>query len=127
MEYPSRFNEESRYLFTNWSNEDYTGTWNGVSQTVKAGTYVELPEYKAFHYCRHFVDREMFKDKKDTLVGVDAARKPYEEKTIAKIEEGMDSPALAEIKKQIAKDLKKDKKDDAPSASDMEFSDIKKK
>lgn len=126
MEYPSRFNEESRYIFTNWTTEDFTGMWNGVPETIKAGEYKELPEYKAYHYCRHLVNREMFKDKKDTLISVDEARREYEQKTIAKIEEGMDSPALDSIKKKIESDLKKKAKDDETKTQKPEFSDLKK-
>jgi len=126
MQYPPRFNEESRYIFTNWSDEDYTGTWNGISETVKAGEFKELPEYKAFHYCRHFVDREMQKAKvKDESIGIDSVRKPYEDKTIVKIGDGVDSPALATIKKQIAKQIKEDDKKESKEKPE-EFSALKK-
>lgn len=121
MEYPSRFNEESRYIFTNWSDEDFTGMWNGISHTVKAGAYIEVPEYKAFHYCRHLVDREMRKAGNEATLGVHSAREAMEKKTIVKIGEEAESPVMETIKKQLKKEMESDKADSKP-----EFASLKK-
>lgn len=129
------YDNEKRYIFSNWSNEDFVGVWAGVSQTIKAGETTELVEYKAYNYTRHFVNREMMKDHKENSMDSAEARAPYEAKTVALIGAGTDSPALAAIKEKIKEEVevelgKKPKKitpKDAKSSevTVKEFEDIK--
>lgn len=53
-------------LFTNWTNEDFTYTWDKVPYTFKAGSSQYLPAYLAEHFASHLTDREMLK-KDNTL------------------------------------------------------------
>lgn len=134
MQDPNTYDNERRFIFNNWSTEDFIGTWAGVSQTIKSGETVELPMYKAYHYCKHFVNREMDKAHV-TVQDSQEARQPFEVKTIAEITGAIDSPALASIKEKIKEEIeiesgKKAKKETKTTKvkeeeSSKEFEDIK--
>lgn len=50
-------------LFTNWTNEDFTWTWNNQSYTFKANSSVELEDAGvANHFAKHLAQRELLKD-----------------------------------------------------------------
>lgn len=48
-------------LFTNWTDEDFSHTWNGEPYEFKKGESILLPEYLATHFAKHLVDRELQK------------------------------------------------------------------
>lgn len=49
-------------LFTNWTNEDFTWTWNNQSYTFKANSSVELEDAGvANHFAKHLAQRELLK------------------------------------------------------------------
>lgn len=48
-------------LFTNWTAEDFTHTWDGVEYTFKTGQSIYLQDYLANHFAKHLVDRELNK------------------------------------------------------------------
>lgn len=52
--------------FYNYSNEDFTWSWDKVPYTVPAGEKMLFPDYLAKHMAKHFVNREMMKDSKQT-------------------------------------------------------------
>lgn len=99
------FNNENRYVFNNWSNEDFTAKWDGVEEIIPAGGILEVPEYKAFTYTKHFVDKQMNRDGKASFMGIAAERKEYEDKTCSPITAGTDSPALASIKEKMRAEI----------------------
>lgn len=99
------YNEDNRYIFSNWTSEDFTCTWGGVGTTVKAGDTIELPEYKAVTFTKHLVNREMMRDGKDASMASPDARKEYESKTLVEITAGVDSPALASLKEKIREEV----------------------
>lgn len=109
MELPTNFDNERRFVFSNWTSEDFTGRWDNVDYLVPAGTTKEFPMYLAFHLTKHLVDREMNRDKKSSLAGIDEERKPYEDKTMVEITLGTDSPALAALKEQIRAEVEEQK------------------
>ena len=47
--------------FTNWTDEDFTWKFDGVSYTFKAGQEIFLEDNKANLFALHLVDREMTK------------------------------------------------------------------
>lgn len=47
--------------FTNWTTEDFTWKFDGIEYTFKAGETMFLEDFKADHFARHLVDREMNK------------------------------------------------------------------
>lgn len=109
------YDQRKRYLFTNWSNEDFSQSFlpetrpvqSGSREedreivprytlVVKAGETVEMSQFEAITCCRHFVDREInketdklvdFKEKQKHYISIGSpeARKPYEDKTIQEI------------------------------------------
>jgi len=112
MKTPDVFNNDKRYIVTNWSSEDFVCTWAGQATSIKAGESREFPEYLAFHLTKHFVDHEMTKEGKERMTSVEEARKEYEDKTMGEISEGMDSPVLAALKERIRKEIEEDKIDE---------------
>lgn len=118
MQIPNVFDNERRYIFNNWTTEDFTGTWAGAAEIIKAGETKEYPMYKAFHYTKHLVDREMIKEGKAGSMSSDEERKPLEDKTMAEIADGVDSPALASIKEKIRKEVEESVNEKKPEKSD---------
>lgn len=105
MEQLAVYDNERRYIFSNWTKEDFVAVFGGVQTLIKSGETIEVPQYKAYHFTRHLVNREMIRDKVDGSMDSPEARKPYEDKTIAEITAGIDSPALASLKEQIAEEI----------------------
>lgn len=99
------YDNERRYVFTNATKEDFIGTWAGVDTLIKAGESIEVPQYKAYHFTKHLVDREMFKNRQDSSVSSPEARKLYEDQYCMEISAGTDSPALAKIKEKIKEEV----------------------
>lgn len=111
MELPQgTFDNEKRYIFNNWSTEDFTALWGGVPTLIKAGETKEFPQYMAYHATKHFVNREMEKAGKSKVAGIDEERKPFEDKTMAAIGDGVDSPALAGLKEKIKQEIENTQK-----------------
>lgn len=53
-------------LFMNWSDEEFTHSWNNEPYTFKAGEQRWLPMYLAEHFANHLASREM--NKKDVTL-----------------------------------------------------------
>lgn len=47
--------------FTNFSDEDFTHTWNNIPYTFKAGTVKFMESGLANHFAKHFINRELLK------------------------------------------------------------------
>ena len=47
--------------FKNWTTEDFTWKFDGIPYTFKAGQTIYLEDFKANHFAKHLVDREMNK------------------------------------------------------------------
>ena len=48
-------------LFINFSNETFTGYWDGKGKTVKSGESVYMPDYLAAHFAKHLTNRELIR------------------------------------------------------------------
>lgn len=133
MRTPDVYDNTKRFIFSNWTAEDFTAVWAGEVTTVKAGETKELPMYLAYNFTKHLVDREMNRDNKSNLMGIDEERAAYENKTMVEIGEGTDSPALASLKAKIAEEIKeettkkakKGKKEEEKVEDKGEFADLK--
>jgi len=56
-------------FFTNFTDEDFVGYWDGKGKKFKAGTQVYMPSQLAKHFARHLVNRELLKtDKNGNLI-----------------------------------------------------------
>lgn len=102
------YDNNRRFVFNNWSKEDFTGKWGGNTELIKVGEIKEYPMYLAFHYAKHFVDREMFRDKKEVMMGVPEERKKYWDKTISEITGDTESPALVALKEKIRAEIEEE-------------------
>lgn len=48
-------------LFTNFSNEEFVGFWNGKGRKFGPGQSLYLPDYLAKHFAKHLTNRELLK------------------------------------------------------------------
>jgi len=48
-------------IFTNWTKEDFSWTWNSVPYTFRAGQSIYIEDYLANHFAKHLVDRELIR------------------------------------------------------------------
>ena len=101
---PNVYDNERRFIFTNWTNEDFPSSYGGEVKVIKAGESVELPMFKAYLFTKHLVDREMHKAHKESSVSSQEARQPYEDKTIAEVTAG-DSLVIQNLKEKIAEEV----------------------
>lgn len=102
---PDVFDNNRKFIFSNWTDEDFVGTWAGVDTLIKKGETKEFDMSLAFHFAKHLVDREMSRAGKSNLLGVPEERAVFEDKTIAEIGEGTDSLALSSLKAQIKAEI----------------------
>ncbi len=55
--------------FTNWTNEDFVGFWDGKPRKIGAGESLSMPDYLAKHFAKHLTNRELLRtDAKGELV-----------------------------------------------------------
>lgn len=52
--------------FCNYTKEDFTWKYDGIPYTFKAGTTMFLEDFKASHFAKHLIDRELNKANVDT-------------------------------------------------------------
>lgn len=52
--------------FKNWTDEEFTWKHDGIAYTFAAGQEIFLEDFKAEHFAKHLVDREMNKMGKRT-------------------------------------------------------------
>lgn len=102
---PTIYSEDRRFIFTNWTNEVFTGMCGGELTTIEQGKSIEFPMFKAYLFTKHLVDREMIKDKKEGSMSSQEARQEYEDKTIVEITAGKDSLALQNLKEKIKEEI----------------------
>jgi len=80
-------------LFHNWSDEDFIHAWDSVDFTFEKGTKVYLEPWKAEHFAKHFVDREMMRE---NISIDDQSREEFIKKTLGIVEDAkeMEDTAL---------------------------------
>jgi hypothetical protein len=47
--------------FLNWTNEDFSWTWDSVKYDFKAHTSTLMEEWKSKHFAKHLTDRELLR------------------------------------------------------------------
>lgn len=56
-------------LFTNFTDEEFIGYWDGKAKKFPAGSQVWMPEYLARHFAKHLTNQELLRtDKKGNLI-----------------------------------------------------------
>ncbi len=48
-------------LFTNFTNEEFTGYWDGKGKSFKPGQSLYMPDYLARHFAKHLTNRELLR------------------------------------------------------------------
>ena len=62
-------------LFTNFTDADFTGYWDGKGKKFIPGQSLYMPDYLARHFAKHLTNRELLKvDKNGTLVYKDGEK-----------------------------------------------------
>ena len=62
-------------LFTNFTNEEFTGYWDGKGKTFIPGQSLYMPDYLARHFAKHLTNRELLRiDKNGSLVYKDGEK-----------------------------------------------------
>jgi len=100
--------------FCNYTDEDFTWKFDGIAYTFKAGTTMFLEDFKAHHFAKHLIDRELNKANVDT--GLQFKRDELMPKILVKSEAITPLEALQENAK-IKVETKKE---------ETEFPDLKK-
>jgi len=48
-------------LFKNWTEEEFTGHWNGKPRTFEPGESIYMPEFLARHFAKYLTNRELLR------------------------------------------------------------------
>lgn len=118
------YDPTKRGAFTNIDDQDFVGVWNGEGITIKPGQTVTLPEHLAIKFTCELVDRVMVKDEmakfvpsakwptyeesERTMVGIPAARAPYEARVLKWLDRKDDSPEMQLLRMQAFEQIKHD-------------------
>lgn len=65
--------------FFNWTDRDFTWSWNSEPYTFRAGESLTLEDWKAEHFAGHLVDRELHRE---GLQVCDPKREDYMKRTL---------------------------------------------
>lgn len=57
-------------IFTNFTDEDFIGYWDGKGKRIPAHQSLMMPDYLAEHFAKHLANRELLRtnDKKELLI-----------------------------------------------------------
>jgi hypothetical protein len=58
---PLHKNMSKTALFTNFSNEEFIGYWDGKPKKFAPGQSLYMPDYLAQHFAKHLTNRELIK------------------------------------------------------------------
>jgi len=151
LDFDGVYDKNKRYVFHNWSKEDFNfhfGEDSGYNDnkivvitpahdiTVKADEMRELNQFQAFTMCKAFVDREMVRDsnkikdpkereRKEMGVLNKDLRKPFEDKTISEIKAGDENPIMNKLREEIRAEEKAKLANKKPVAVKGEFDGVK--
>lgn len=112
---------EKIVLFHNPTDEDFTGMWNKVSEVIKAQGSRHMELWRANHYAKHLIDRELNK------LGVVTNNQVEREKlykTIV-IDEEVIEVAKDSVAEELANIPKKKVTKKAKTSDEEEFADLK--
>lgn len=108
--------------FKNYTNEDFTWSYNAVPHLFKAGQEIYLEDFKAKHFAKHLVDREL--NKVGTLTNNVTARAGLEVQCLPSDEPVSVAEAIdIEAKSQV---VEKKKAGKPKKVEEEEFADLKK-
>lgn len=62
---PASRNKMKTATFTNFTDRDFTGYWDGKAKLFKPGASVCMPAYLAAHYAKHLTNAELLRTDKE--------------------------------------------------------------
>lgn len=140
LDFEGTYDPEKRFIFTNWSDEDFTHTIDGRPVTIKAHDMREFGHFEAYLLCKYFVTREMLKmadgiptkpyeESKEKQAATFAInnpdmRKPFEDKTLTEIGAGERSPLEQIIETRLRKELGMSNANLAGKNTETEFEEL---
>lgn len=80
--------------FTNFSNEDFIGYWDGTPWNIKAGETIMLQAYLSNHFAKHLINREL--NKIDESTGNEVKRDEMLKKCLGDVVAEVESKEKAE-------------------------------
>lgn len=101
---PAVYDNEKRFIFSNWTRTDFVGVYGGAETLIKSGSAIELPMHKAYLFTKHLVDREMILAGKENSMSSQEARQHFEDRTIAEIN-GSEPQAITSLKEKIEEEI----------------------
>jgi hypothetical protein len=104
----------SAIKFKNFSQEDFTCKYDGMAYTFKAGQEMYIEDFKAEHFAKHLVDREM--NRTNTPTNLMTPRKALEAQCF---------PSEEVVSEEVAIDIEARKAVKAPKKIESEFEDLK--
>lgn len=128
------YNPVLRFGFTNVTDDVFHSGWNSQPYKVQPHQTVKLPHHLARKFTEELVDALMKKDNKGMMIGVPAARKPYEDRILT-ILPSENSAELEIIKNDFLEEIKRDASRvegeadaQSPASSlDLDFEDLSRK
>lgn len=76
--------------FTNFTEEEFVGYWDGKAKKFKSGESVYMPDYLAQHYATHLTNRELLRRKADGSMVVSNGEKFVSPKRPEQVPQFMD-------------------------------------
>lgn len=113
-------------LFTNWTAEDFSYTWDAELYEFRSGTSILLPEFLAKHFAKHLVTRELNKKgiPTNSPLRIEMEQKCFSEIIEAETEKKLEIELLNQEKEKTKKGRPKKEKND--EISEEEFEDLNK-
>ncbi len=90
-------------LFTNFSDEDFVGRYDGKDTKIKAGQAIYFEDHLVAHFGKHLCDREMRK------MGKRIVDEPYKTQTIKKVHPALEwvpGKHQVRVNKEIVEQMK---------------------
>lgn len=109
---------EKIVLFKNWTDEDFTCTWNKVPHSFKAGESRHMEDWKAEHFANHLADRELIRSGKETI---DPSKPALIQKALSGGEEVVKEKMVSELAEKNVENVEK-----VVEKEEEEFPDLKK-
>ena len=120
-------------LFKNYTEEDFTWAWGGDEYTFKAGQVTYLEDWKAKHFAKHLINRELHKMGRQVndFMRESLLKKCLGEETADETEEKIkdlilnEKEAVKAGRRMEKEEKEEDKDDDKEDEKEEEFADLK--
>lgn len=116
-------------LFYNWTEKEFTHTWDKVEYTFPAGQKMYIQDYLANHFAKHLVDRELNEMKLPTNhhSRAELLKKCFGEEQIESQSPVELETQLLNVKEEVEKEIKprRGRPVKQEKSSEVEFEDLR--